>query len=129
MGICLPHVRSARPHHVQGAVTFWRCRNTTVCRCLGGEVLSSIIFPVGNGISNLLALKNIFRKKLTYCCCAGSLDGETEILFLDSLSAHSASWGAANSQFHNGGFFVSCDTHTDKTILAEEPSAVPLELV
>lgn len=87
MGMHLPHLRNARSRHVQGPVTFWRCRNTTVGRCLGGRVLSSIFFPVVSGISNLLAPKSIFRKKLTCCCCAGSLDGEAEILLLDSLSA------------------------------------------
>lgn len=42
---------------------------------------------------------------------------------------HSVSWGAANAQSHSGDFFVSCDPHMDKTVLAEELSAVPLELV
>ena len=72
-----------------------KCQRAIISRgqsLFGGaeiELFSGVcsVSSVVSNISDLLALKDISRRKLTRCRCAGSLDGEAELLLLDSLSA------------------------------------------
>lgn len=83
--VCYTGAMPASPHS-RGPVACWRYRNAVVCRRLGGRVLLSVFFSVVSNIYKFLALNSIFRKKQTRCCCAGSLDGDSEVLLWDSLA-------------------------------------------